>query len=60
MKRLKVEIILFLETVITEYKDLSILFISYHITWIATLVANLITYIIVSRKVKQKLLEREK
>lgn len=39
----------------TDYKDLSILFISYPISWIATLVANLITYIVVSKKVKQKM-----
>ena len=39
----------------TDYKDLSILFVSYPISWIATLVANLITYIIVSKKVKQKM-----
>ena len=36
----------------TDYKDLSLLFISYPISWIATLIAHLITYIIVSKKVK--------
>ena len=39
----------------TDYKDLSLLFISYPISWIATLVAHLITYIIVSKKIKQKM-----
>ena len=37
----------------TDYKDLSLLFISYPISWIATLIAHLITYIFVSRKVKK-------
>ena len=39
----------------TDYKDLSLLFISYPISWIATLIAHLITYIIVSKKIKQKM-----
>lgn len=39
----------------TNYKDLSLLFISYPISWIATLIAHLITYIIVSKKIKQKM-----
>ena len=39
----------------TDYKDLSILFISYPVSWIATLIAHLITYIIVSKKVKEKM-----
>ena len=39
----------------TDYKDLSILFISYPISWIMTLIAHLITYIIVSKKVKEKM-----
>ena len=39
----------------TDYKDLSLLFISYPISWIATLIAHLITYIIVSKKVKEKM-----
>lgn len=38
-----------------DYKDLSILFISYPISWIMTLIAHLITYIIVSKKVKEKM-----
>jgi putative MATE family efflux protein len=37
----------------TDYKDLSLLFISYPISWIATLIAHLITYIFVSRKIKK-------
>lgn len=39
----------------TDYKDLSILFISYPVSWIATLIAHLITYFIVSKKVKEKM-----
>ncbi len=39
----------------TDYQDLSLLFISYPISWIATLIAHLITYIIVSKKIKQKM-----
>ena len=38
-----------------DYKDLSLLFISYPISWIATLIAHLITYIIVSKKIKEKM-----
>ena len=37
----------------TDYQDLSLLFVSYPISWIATLIAHLITYIFVSRKVKK-------
>lgn len=39
----------------TNYEDLSLLFISYPISWIATLIAHLITYFIVSSKVKKSL-----
>ena len=38
-----------------DYKDLSLLFISYPISWVATLTANIITYIFISRKVKQNM-----
>lgn len=38
-----------------NYKDLSLLFISYPISWIATFIAHLITYIIVSKKLKEKM-----
>lgn len=37
----------------TDYHDLSLLFISYPISWIATLIVHLITYIFVARKVKK-------
>lgn len=42
-------------TSFVDYKDLSLLFISYPISWIATLIAHLITYIIVSKKIKEKM-----
>ena len=37
----------------TDYMDLSLLFISYPVSWIATLIAHLCTYIIVVKKVKK-------
>ncbi len=39
----------------SNYKDLSLLFISYPISWIITLIAHLITYIVVSKKLKEKM-----
>lgn len=40
----------------TNYKDLSLLFISYPISWVATLIVNIITYTFISKKVKQNML----
>ena len=39
----------------TDYQDLSLLFVSYPISWIATLIAHLVTYIIIVKKVKKML-----
>lgn len=39
----------------TDYQDLSLLFISYPISWIATLIAHLVTYIIIVKKVKKQM-----